>query len=71
MAPHLFQSPATAFLDLAAAYDLGKADYRLKGYHLRVNVRNVFDKYYVTCTGTSACYIGEGRSALATLNYRW
>jgi iron complex outermembrane receptor protein len=68
---NVLETPAAAFLDLAAAYDLGKIDHDLNGFHLQVNVRNILDEYYVTCTGANACYIGEGRSALATLTYRW
>ena len=68
---NLFKSPDTAFFDLAAAYDLGKLDRRLDHFHLRVNLRNVFDTYYVTCTSVNACYPAEGRTALATLTYKW
>nr|WP_163502122.1 TonB-dependent siderophore receptor [Halomonas socia] len=68
---NVFKSPATTFVDLAASYDFGKRNPELDGLALRVNVKNLFDEHYVTCTGINACYIGEGSSALATLTYRW
>ena len=59
-------------LDLFARYDFGKVNPRLAGLTASINARNIGDKRYVaTCTGTSACYYGQGRSLTARVQYRW
>nr|WP_258553497.1 TonB-dependent receptor [Paracoccus pantotrophus] len=66
--------PSFTLVDAALSYDFGKRDPSLAGVMLRLNASNLFDKRHVTsCASlTSAnCYYGEGRSVIATLDYRW
>jgi iron complex outermembrane recepter protein len=64
--------PDYTLFDLFVRYDLGVADPALRGLTLSVNGRNIADKRFVaTCTATSACYYGQGRSVIARLQYRW
>ena len=53
-------------------YDFGIATPSLEGLVLSVNARNIGDKRFVaTCTGTAACYYGQGRTVTARMQYRW
>ena len=64
--------PDYTLFDLFARYDLGVANPALRGLTLSVNGRNIADKRFVaTCTATSACYYGQGRSLTARLQFRW
>ncbi|SEN68936.1 iron complex outermembrane recepter protein [Sphingomonas gellani] len=64
--------PDYTLFDLFVRYDLGVADPALEGLTLSINGRNIADKRFVaTCTGTAACYYGQGRSLIARLQYRW
>ncbi len=66
--------PSFTLVDAALSYDFGKQDPSLAGVMLRLSASNLFDKRHVTsCASlTSAnCYYGEGRSVIATLDYRW
>lgn len=66
-----FKTPAATFVDLAANYDFGQLNSNFKNLNLQVNVKNLFDEEYITCNGATTCFFGAGRSALATLTYRW
>ncbi|MBS0220410.1 MAG: TonB-dependent siderophore receptor [Proteobacteria bacterium] len=68
---NLFATPASTQFDLAASYDFGIKNPRLTGVNLRVNVTNVTDDRRVTCTGETGCLYGTGRTAIATMIYRW
>lgn len=64
--------PHYTLADLSVGYDLGKASSTLKGARAQLTVNNVFDHEYVsTCSATWACFYGEGRTAMAKINYRW
>lgn len=64
--------PDYTLFDLFARYEFGLADPALEGLSLSVNARNIADKRFVaTCTATSACYYGQGRSVTARLQFRW
>ncbi len=64
--------PDYTLFDLFARYDFGKANPKLEGLSASINARNIGDKRYVaTCTATSACYYGQGRSLTARVQYRW
>ncbi len=64
--------PHYTLADLSVGYDLGKASSSLKGARAQLTVNNLFDHEYVsTCSATWACFYGEGRSAMAKINYRW
>ncbi len=70
---NVFKTAASTQLDLSASYDFGKKNPDLEGLNLRVNVTNVTNDTRVNCVNAFVfgCYYGEGRSALATLTYRW
>lgn len=64
--------PGYTLFDLFVRYDFGTRVPGLNGLTASVNARNVGDKRFVaTCTATSACYYGQGRSVTARLDFRW
>ncbi|MEZ2127588.1 TonB-dependent siderophore receptor [Sinorhizobium sp. CB9] len=65
--------PSYTLVDLGLRYDFGKKSPDLDGLHLDLNLKNLFDEEYVSgCAGRlTSCYWGNGRTALATLTYRW
>ncbi|CAK9884374.1 MAG: Ferrichrome outer membrane transporter/phage receptor [Candidatus Erwinia impunctatus] len=67
-----FRVPSYALVDLMTHYELGELTPSLKGASVQLNVNNLADKHYVSsCSGSSACFYGSGRSLFATVNYRW
>jgi iron complex outermembrane receptor protein len=70
---NLIRVPGYALFDAALTYDFGYLRPDLRGLHLRVNAMNIADKYHVTnCfTGLAYCALGQPRTVLATLSYRW
>lgn len=67
-----FKVPSYTLWDAAVRYDLGKLDPSLRGAQAAVNVNNLTDKYYVaSCFFYQACNLGEGRSVVAELSYKW
>ena len=42
-----FSVPGYTLVDLAAHYDLGQSPFRLEGWRASLNVKNLFDKYYI------------------------
>jgi iron complex outermembrane receptor protein len=63
--------PGRTLVDALAAYDFGALDTRLEGAALAVNVKNLFDKDYITCVAANGCRYGAPRLVTATLSYRW
>lgn len=64
--------PDYTLFDLFVRYDFGDRLPGLNGLTASINARNVSDKRYVaTCTATSACYYGQGRSVTARVDFRW
>ncbi len=63
-----FRNDAKVFADLAASYDFGRHGF--DGMQLQVNVKNVFDDDSQTCSA-GYCYRYEGRTATASLRYRF
>jgi iron complex outermembrane receptor protein len=64
--------PGYTLVDFAFGYDFGKKNPSFEGLRLDVKINNLFDKKYVAaCNGYGSCVYGEGRSALATMRYRW
>ncbi|MEE4451004.1 TonB-dependent siderophore receptor [Novosphingobium resinovorum] len=58
--------PDYVLFDLFVKHDFGN------GMTASINGRNIANKRFVaTCTATSACYYGEGRSVTARLDVRW
>ncbi len=67
-----FKVPSYTLYDAAVRYDLGKLDPSLRGAQAAVNVNNLTNKYYVaSCFFYQACNLGEGRSVVAELTYKW
>lgn len=63
--------PDYLLVDAMASYDLGVIDKRLDGASLTVNARNLFNKKFYTCAGSTGCRYGEPLTATATLSYKW
>jgi iron complex outermembrane receptor protein len=64
-ASNSFQIPATTLFDAGIHYDID-------GYLLALNATNLADERWVsTCSGSNACYYGQGRTIVATVKYRW
>lgn len=64
--------PDYTLFDLFVRYDLGEAIPSLRNMTFSVNARNITNKRYAaTCTGTAACYYGQGRSVTARVDFRW
>jgi iron complex outermembrane receptor protein len=70
---NLISVPGYTLFDAVMTYDFSYLRPDLRGLHLRVNALNLTDKYHVTnCfTGLAFCALGQPRSILATLTYRW
>lgn len=67
-----FKVPGVTLTDLALHYDLGVLSAQLRGATFALNVSNLTDKRYVaSCTSRLYCFIGQDRTAVATLGYRW
>lgn len=67
-----FKVPHYTLYDVMAKYELGAAMTALRGTTLQLNVNNVADKHYVSsCSNTSACFYGSGRSIVASVSYSW
>lgn len=67
-----FKVPGVTLADLALQYDLGVLSAPLRGATLALNVSNLGNKQYVaSCTSRLYCFIGQDRTAVATLGYRW
>ncbi|MGC4028572.1 MAG: TonB-dependent siderophore receptor [Steroidobacteraceae bacterium] len=62
--------PAYTLWDAALRYDLSRVTQA--NVQLSVNASNLADKRFVsTCTGTSSCWYGSGRSVLASARWAW
>ncbi|MEN9063576.1 TonB-dependent receptor domain-containing protein [Ponticoccus litoralis] len=63
-----FRNDDQLFADLSLSYDFGQLG--LDGLGLRLNVKNVFDNTDQTCSA-GYCYRTEGRTATASIAYRF
>lgn len=62
--------PSYTLWDAALRYDLSRV--ARANVLLSLNVSNIADKRFVsTCTGTSSCWYGSGRTAIATVRFGW
>lgn len=62
--------PSYTLWDAAIRYDLSRRG--LADVLLSLNLSNIADKRYVTtCTGTSSCWYGSGRTVTATVRWSW
>jgi iron complex outermembrane receptor protein len=66
-----FKVPGYTLADLGMQYEVGRLAPRLAGVKLSVNVSNLFDRTYVTCTDLTYCTFGQGRQVLAGIRYAW
>lgn len=67
-----FKVPHYTLYDAMARYDLGYASSQLKGATVQLNVNNLTDEHYVaSCSGTTACFYGVGRTIAAAVSYSW
>lgn len=69
-----FKVPSYTLADMMLHIDLAKLNPAMKGFDLRVNANNLFDKTYVaSCIsrGYVDCYWGDERNVTATLTYKW
>ena len=67
-----FKVPAVTLLDIALSYDLSRLSASLNGAAVSLNVSNLTNKQYVaSCVSAMYCFIGQDRTAVATLSYRW
>jgi iron complex outermembrane recepter protein len=67
-----FKVPQVTLFDAAISYDFGARNPKYDGLTLNVAATNLFDKEYVaSCSATTRCFYGTGRSVLATLKYSW
>ncbi|MGJ8624143.1 MAG: TonB-dependent siderophore receptor [Yoonia sp.] len=63
-----FKNNDQIYADLAVSYDL--AELGVDGLGLQVNVKNAFDNTEQTCSA-GYCYLNEGRTATASIAYRF
>lgn len=56
--------------DLAARYDLAALGPKFAGYQASINATNVADAQIPVCNA-GFCYLGQGRTVIGTLRYRW
>ncbi|WP_424630792.1 TonB-dependent siderophore receptor [Bradyrhizobium sp. SYSU BS000235] len=67
-----FVTPDYTVFDARLQYDFGKLNPQLKGTTLSINALNLFDRYYATqCTSGQGCTLGNRRTILATMSYKW
>jgi iron complex outermembrane receptor protein len=63
--------PSYTLYDLFLRYDFGDRDPSLAGWSTSVNAANVTDKRYVASCIAAGCYIGQGRTVTARVQYKW
>lgn len=63
--------PDYTLFDLFLRYDFGAADPGLDGLSVAVNAHNVADRRYVASCIAAGCYIGQGRTLTARVQYKW
>jgi len=63
--------PGYTLFDATLRYDFGRKFNHLDGLELAVNATNLFDKTFISCSGTAFCNYGAGRSVFGKLTYKW
>ncbi|GLK86145.1 TonB-dependent siderophore receptor [Ancylobacter defluvii] len=64
--------PDRVLFDAALHYDFGGTPGGDDGWRFSLTGQNLADKYYVSaCASAYQCFVGTGRSVLATLAYHW
>lgn len=70
--PYVLEVPDYTLVDAMVSFDLGKYSRSMEGAVLRVNANNLFDEYYISsCSQIIQCYMGQARTVLGTLSYKW
>lgn len=64
------RNDGTTLFDLAARYDLAALGPKFAGYQASINANNVADNKVTVCNA-GFCYLGQGRTVIGTLRYRW
>ncbi len=65
-----FENSAATLVDAKLSYELENLAARFKGWSVQVNAENLLDEEYTTCDA-GYCYLGDRRTVLAGLKYRW
>ncbi|MEO9341150.1 TonB-dependent siderophore receptor [Mesorhizobium sp. SB112] len=65
------KTPSYVLADAMVSYDFGAIDKKYDGVSLTVNARNLFDKKFYTCTGSTGCRYGEPLAVTGTLSVKW
>lgn len=70
---NLIRVPGYTLFDAVLTYDFSYLNRDWRGLNLRINAMNIGNTYHVTnCfTGLAFCALGQPRTILATLSYRW
>ena len=69
---NLWRTPDYTLFDASLTVDLGKIWSEARGATFQVNATNIFDRQTITgCFYAAACMLGQRRTVLATLRYRW
>ncbi|MEW5422350.1 TonB-dependent siderophore receptor [Amorphus sp. 3PC139-8] len=63
--------PSYVLLDAMASLDLGDLRPELDGAALQLNVHNLLDEDFYTCSYVDGCRYGEPRSVALRLSYQW
>lgn len=70
--PFVLEAPSYTLFDAMIAFELGKYADSLDGAILQINANNIADEYYITgCDNVIRCSMGQGRTVLGTLSYKW
>ncbi len=64
------KNEAVTYLDASVTYDFGKARPEWDGLSLSVSATNLTDERPAVCN-EGYCYLGQGRSVVGSLKYRW
>lgn len=66
-----YDVPGRTIVDAMLSYDFAAVSPSLKGMSLQVSAKNLLDKQYITCAGSTGCRYGDPRTVSASLSYRW
>lgn len=71
-----YYTPSYTLFDASLRYDLSNLTERMKGFEVKVNATNLFDKKYLTSCYmypdyNAWCWYGQRRTVQGTLSWRW
>ncbi|WP_092160084.1 TonB-dependent receptor [Bosea sp. CRIB-10] len=66
-----YHIPGCTVIDAMLSYDFEKLAPSLKGMVLQVSAKNLLDKQFMTCAGSTGRRYGDPRTVSASLSYRW